>query len=93
MKRKAKELAMKLYEETHAKFPEIILQRIQAHPEQSDRFWIQVEANMNAQQQRQMHKFTDERATEILIEEGFSFAFMLKNAVPISSARAVQHNI
>jgi hypothetical protein len=80
MIRKAKDLALRLYEETKKQFPEIVLSSIQPHPEQSRHFWIQVRAAMNEERRVQMREFVADRATDILIADGYSFAMMVERA-------------
>jgi hypothetical protein len=84
MKRKAKELALQLFNETNHRFPEILFLRIQPHPEQADRYWIKVRGTMDEQQERLMDTFVADRATDILIDEGYSFAVMLENVIEVA---------
>jgi hypothetical protein len=78
MKRKVKTLAMSLFETTQKKFPEIKFMNIQEHPEQADRFWINVTGDMDEDREMVMSKFVARKAMKILVEEGYSFAIMLE---------------
>jgi hypothetical protein len=80
MTHKAKELAIQLYEETKKQFPEIVFSYIQPHPEQARRFWIKVHASMNEDRRAQMREFVADRATDILIADGYSFAVMVEQS-------------
>jgi hypothetical protein len=80
MTRKAKDLALRLYEETKTQFPEIAFSSIQPHPEQARRFWIKVRASMNEDRRTRMREFVADRATDILIADGYSFAVMVEKA-------------
>jgi NAD+--asparagine ADP-ribosyltransferase len=81
MKRKVKELAMKLYEDAHKHFPAIHFVNIQEHPEQANRYWINVAGELSEDQQEEMRMFVGRKATNILIKEGYSFAIMLDNTM------------
>jgi hypothetical protein len=81
MTRKAKQLAMRLYNETQSRFPEITFARIQPHPEQVNRFWIMVIGEMDEEREREMDVFVADRATDILIDEGYSFSVMLRSSL------------
>jgi hypothetical protein len=81
MKRKVKTLAMNLFEITQKKFPEIKFINIQEHPEQADRYWINVSADMDEEREMVMDKFVARKAMDILVKEGYSFAVMLDNTL------------
>ncbi len=81
MKRKAKALAMNLFEITQKKFPEIRFINIQEHPEQADRYWINVAGDMDEEREMLMDTFVADNAMNILVEEGYSFAIMLDNTL------------
>jgi hypothetical protein len=81
VKRKVKELAMKLYEETHKHFPVIRFVSIQEHPEQANRYWINVGGDMDEQSEAEMRTFVGQKAMNILVQEGYSFAVMLDNTL------------
>lgn len=81
MKRKAKALAMNLFETTQKKFPEIRFINIQEHPEQADRYWINVAGDIDEEREMAMNKFVARNAMNILVEEGYSFAIMLDNTL------------
>jgi hypothetical protein len=81
MTRKVKELAMQLYKETQSRFPEIMFARIQPHPEMRRRYWIMVIGEMNEEREREMDVFVADRATDILIDEGYSFSVMLRSSL------------
>lgn len=81
MKRKAKALAMNLFEITQKKFPEIRFINIQEHPEQADRYWINVAGEMDEEREMLMDTFVADNAMNILVEEGYSFAIMLDNTL------------
>jgi hypothetical protein len=78
MTRKAKELALSLFNETQQKFPEITFFEIMPSPELRKRYWIMVTGTMTGKRQRAMRKFVANRATDILIDEGYSFSVMLE---------------
>ncbi len=80
MTQKAKELARQLYEETKKYFPEIVFSSIQPHPEQARRFWIKVYASMDEDRRTEMREFVADRATDILIANGYSFAVMVERS-------------
>jgi hypothetical protein len=81
MKRKVKTLAMNLFELTQKKFPEIKFINIQEHPEQADRYWINVSGDMGEEREMVMDKFVARKAMDILVKEGYSFAIMLDNTL------------
>jgi len=81
MKRKVQQLAKSLYEETKQRFPAIQFINVQEHPEQADRFWINVGGDLDEQEQESMRTFVGRKATDILIREGYSFAVMLDNTL------------
>jgi hypothetical protein len=81
MTKKVKELAIHLYEETRRQFPEINFHYIQPHPEMRKRYWIMVTGTMTEKRQRAMRKFVADRATDILIDEGYSFAVMIDHSL------------
>jgi hypothetical protein len=76
-KKKAHEIAMRLYEETKQSFPEIEFHTITPHPEQAGRYWIRVYAAMDEDRQEALSKFVAERSINILISEGVSLAMMV----------------
>ncbi len=80
MTQKAKELARQLYDETKEHFPEIVFSSIQPHPEQARRFWIKVHASMDEDRRTEMREFVADRATDILIANGYSFAVMVERS-------------
>ncbi|MFY8000450.1 MAG: hypothetical protein ACOVSW_17780 [Candidatus Kapaibacteriota bacterium] len=84
MKRKVKTLAMNLFEITQKKFPEIRFINIQEHPEQADRYWINVSADMDEEREMVMGKFVADNAMDILVKEGYSFAIMLDNTLELA---------
>lgn len=84
MKRKVKTLAMNLFEITQKKFPEIKFINIQEHPEQADRYWINVSADMDEEREMAMGKFVADNAMDILVKEGYSFAIMLDNTLELA---------
>ena len=84
MTRKARELAMSLLNETQQKFPEITFSHIMPSPELRKRYWIMVTGEMNQRRERAMHTFVADRATDILIDEGYSFAVMLENVMEVA---------
>ncbi len=81
MKRQTKALALELFEITQKKFPEIRFLNIQEHPEQADRYWINVVGEMDDDREMAMNKFVATKAMNILIEHGYSFAVMLDNSL------------
>jgi hypothetical protein len=81
MKRIAKKLAMQLYEDTRKQFPAIRFINIQNHPEQAGRYWINVAGDMSEDEEEEMRMFVGKIATDILINEGYSFAVMLDNTL------------
>ncbi len=81
MKRKVQQLAKSLYEETKQRFPAIQFINIQEHPEQADRFWINVAGELSEEEQDSMRMFVGRKATDILIHDGYSFAVMLDNSL------------
>jgi len=81
MKRQAKALAMELFAVTQKKFPEITFINIQEHPEQTDRYWINVASDMSEDREIAMNKFVANEAMKILIEKGYSFAVMVDNSL------------
>lgn len=81
MKRKVKTLAMDLFETTQKKFPEIKFVNIQEHPEQADRYWINVSGDMDEEREIDMGRFVARKAMDILVKEGYSFAIMLDNTL------------
>lgn len=83
MKRRVKTLALGLFEITQKKFPEIRFINIQEHPEQADRYWINVAGDMDEDREMTMNKFVAHKAMKILVEEGYSFAIMLDNTLEL----------
>jgi hypothetical protein len=81
MKRQVKTLALGLFEITQKKFPEIRFINIQEHPEQVDRYWINVAGDMDEDRRIAMNKFVAHNAMKILVKEGYSFAIMLDKAL------------
>ncbi len=81
MTRKARELAMMLFNETQQKFPELSFVSIMPSPELRKRYWIMASGIMSEERERQMDVFVADRATDILIDEGYSFAVMLENTL------------
>jgi hypothetical protein len=79
MTRKARELAMNLFNETQEKFPEITFSSIMPSPELRKRYWIMVTGELSEERQNVMREFVADRGTDILIDEGYSFAVMLEN--------------
>ncbi len=84
MKRQVKTLALGLFEITQRKFPEIRFMNIQEHPEQADRYWINVVGDMDEERKIAMNKFVANKAMKILVEEGYSFAIMLDNRLELA---------
>jgi hypothetical protein len=84
MKRHIKALAMELFETTQKKFPEIRFINIQEHPEQADRYWINVASDMDEDREIAMNKFVADKAMKILVKEGYSFAIMLDNTLELA---------
>ena len=84
MKRHVKALAVELFEITQKKFPEIRFINIQEHPEQADRYWINVAGDMDEEREITMNKFVANQAMKILVKEGYSFAIMLDNALELA---------
>jgi hypothetical protein len=84
MTRKARKLAMDLFNETQQKFPEITFSTIMPSPELRRRYWIMVTGEMNQRRERAMRTFVADRATDILIDEGYSFAVMLENVMEVA---------
>jgi hypothetical protein len=58
-----------------------VLFRSQEHPEQADRYWINVSADMDEEREMVMGKFVADNAMDILVKEGYSFAIMLDNTL------------
>jgi hypothetical protein len=81
MTHKVKSLAMNLYEETRRIFPEINFLYIHPHPEMKRRYWIMVAANMNEEREDEMRHFVADRATDILIDEGYSFSVRIDHSM------------
>jgi hypothetical protein len=81
MKRTVKILAMNLFAITQKNFPEITFINIQEHPEQSDRYWVNVAGDMDEEREMAMDTFVADQAMNILITEGYSFAIILDNAL------------
>jgi hypothetical protein len=79
--RKARELAMNLFNETQQKFPEITFSSIMPSPELRKRYWIMVTGELSEERQNAMREFVADRGTDILIDEGYSFAVMLENTL------------
>jgi hypothetical protein len=78
MNQHVQHLAMKLFEATQKKFPGIEFISIQEHPEQVNRYWINVSGDMNEDKQAVMRRFVADKAMKILVAEGLSFAVMLE---------------
>jgi hypothetical protein len=88
MKRKARELAMTIFEQTQKEFPAIEFINIQEHPEQANRYWINVSGDIDEETHIAMTEFVAAIAIEILIAEGLSFAVMLDNMLDNTLAMA-----
>jgi len=73
MTRKARELAMMLFNETQGKFPEITFSSIMPSPELRKRYWIMVTGELSEERQNAMREFVAYRGTDILIDEGYVF--------------------
>jgi len=96
MNRKVKELAMEFFAETQKEFPEICFINIQEHPEQADRYWINVSGDMDEDREIQMGRFTAEKTLDSIVKHGYSFAIIVDNTldaarehrteIPVSSA-------
>ncbi len=78
MKRKVKKLAQEIFATAQQKFPEIQFVGIQEHPEQHDRFWINVSGPIDEEQEMEMNMFVNKISMRILIDEGYSFGIMLR---------------
>jgi hypothetical protein len=72
---------MELFAATQKKFPEITFINIQEHPEQTDRYWINVAGDMSEDREIVMNKFVANEAMKILVENGYSFAVMVDNSL------------
>ncbi len=81
MTRKAKELAMNFFRETQEAFPELTFVGIMPSPELRRRYWIMVTGAMTEKRKREMRRFVADRATDVLIDEGYSFAVKLEHTL------------
>jgi hypothetical protein len=81
MKRKVKKLALELFATMQKQFPEIQFLGIQEHPEQYDRFWINVAGQMNEDREIELNQYSGTVATQILIDEGYSFGILVRNSI------------
>ncbi len=77
MTRKVKDLALKFFQETQTAFPEITFADIMPSPELRKRYWILVTGTMTEKRKREMRRFVADRATDMLIDEGYSFSVKL----------------
>jgi hypothetical protein len=84
MKRKVKKLALELFATMQKQFPEIQFLGIQEHPEQHDRFWINVAGQMNEDREIELNQSSGVIATQILIEEGYSFGILVRNPIEVA---------
>ena len=81
MTRKARELAMMLFNETQQKFPEITFSSIMPSPELRKRYWIMITGELSEERHNAMREFVADRGTDILIDEGYSFAAKFKHTL------------
>ncbi len=78
MTRKVQKLAQELFEQTHEQFPEITYLGIQEHPEQKNRFWINVSGLLSDDREIQLQERSGVLATQMLIDEGYSFGLFVR---------------
>ncbi|MDQ1266567.1 MAG: hypothetical protein QG635_1719 [Bacteroidota bacterium] len=76
---KQQQLIDGLFAKVKERYPELVFKSLEESPDDREHIWINVASNMDEDREIEMHSYSAELATDILLEYGYSFSIMPEN--------------
>jgi hypothetical protein len=76
---KQQQLIEELLAKVQERYPEIVFKNLEVSPDDSEHIWINVISNMDEDRTIEMHSYSAELATDILLDYGYSLSIMPEN--------------
>lgn len=76
---KQQQLIDELFNKVKQRFPEIIFKNLEVSPDDPDHIWIIVTADMDEDREIELHTYSSELQTDILLDYGYAISIMSEN--------------